>query len=383
VTVARVEDRWTVAERFNHPADFKRLSGLVTRLAELKIGQVMTLEEKQKAALKMALPGTAAEAGTLVELFDGANRRLAALLVGAEHMRKPQDEGGFYGGYGDGSYVSPDGGRSVYLVAQVVSDLETSPKDWLDRELFSVDSAAVSNVTATSATGETLELERPADGGSLKLKGLAENEELDSGKLYSIEAALSYLRADDVADPALSDEALGMTTAAVFRVTTKNGEVYTARIGGAVAGTGRRYARFEAALLPAPPAPEPPPVADTNAAAGATNALAEAKAKAEERKKTEEKIASLNAKLKAWTYAIESYKADAMTPTRSALVKPKEKKEEQPPPPPETAVTNAAPQAAVTNAPPEAAATNTPPAPAENTEPPAPTGGEKPAGAGS
>jgi len=222
-------------------------------------------------------------------------------------------------------------------------------KEWLDRDLASVESSEIAEVSVAGGEGTTLRFTRPAAGGSLTLEGLTDKEEGDSGKLSSLESALSYLRADDVADPSLSDARLGMTNATVFTAVTKKGEIYTATVGGTAAGTGQRYVRLAVALKPAEPPPPPaaaPAPADTNAAVAATNDVAAAaKAAAEERKKTEEKVAALGKKLQPWTFLVESYKAESMTPTRAALVKEKkqeEKKAEGQPAAEAGAVTNAA-----------------------------------------
>ena len=153
---------------------------------------------------------------------------------------------------------------------------------------------------------------------------------MDSSKTYGLESALSYMRLDDVANPTLSDDKLGMTTAVVFTASSTTGMIYTVRIGGTADGGGR-YARFDVALKP-PAAPAASAAAATNAAStNATAQVDEAKKEQEKRAQLEGDIRKLNDKLHAWTYVIASFKTDNMTSTRSTLVKEKkdEKKEEK------------------------------------------------------
>jgi len=141
--------------------------------------------------------------------------------------------------------------------------------------------------------------------------------EADTSKLYGVESALSYLRFNDVSDPAKDDAALGMTNAVTFRAETFNGELYTVTLGGKPEGSDERYVRIEAAVLPAGPAPG---AGDTNAAA-----MKEADERARARKEADSRVAAVRRKVAGWTFTIPSYSAEAMTHTLAGLTKEIEK----------------------------------------------------------
>jgi hypothetical protein len=354
-TLARVEGTWEAPARHGYPADFGRIRDFLLKLADLTVGQVVVVTAAQRPALGLvppeapAPPAAPAEGagpaerstGMRVDLYGAGDMKLASLLVGRTHTRKPQDPEAFYGAYPDGQYVSPDGGQTVFLVSEILDRFSASLRDWLDAQILNVPAADLREITIGGPGRDELRLSREAPDQALQAEGLAENEEADRSRISGIESALSYLRFEDIADPTLTDEALGMTTAVVCRAVTHKGEIYTARIGGSPAGSSSRYVRLEAALEPPPP--EAPPAAaapaeaaaetpaDTNVAAAATNDLAAAEVRAAERRQIEEAVAATNRKLAPWTFVIESFRTDSMTTARTAVVKPKaeESKAEQ------------------------------------------------------
>jgi hypothetical protein len=375
--VARSKEVWVVPERYNYPADFARVKEWLMKLADLKVGQVVRADDRQRAELKLLPPAKAAggtNAATVVELFAEGDRKLASLLVGASHSRKAAGQAAAFGeggGYPDGSYVSPDGGQSVYLVGELLDGIPSGAKEWMEPELLSVQAADVARVSVTGPDRPELTLARNEASNQLELPGLSPKEEMDTSKLYGIESALSYLRFEDVADPTRTDEQLGMDSPTLFTLETKKGEVYTVKIGGVDPQTSNRYVNLSVTLKE--PAAQPAP------GTGTVNEAAE-KAKATEREELKKKVRDVNARVSAWTYLLAAYKTDSMTVARAALVKPKEEKKEEPKQPgTEPQATNATPAAAAaapqaTNSPAPAAADT--PAP----EAKAPAGGDtKPA----
>lgn len=332
-TVARVNDVWVSENRFRHPADFGKVRDALLKLSDLKIGQTANLSDAQKKRLKLAPPAPGAtNAGTVVSLIGGDGRKLASLLLGDEHKRPSSGDDQGYGGYADGRYISPDGGRTVYLVQETFGAFATDPQGWLDTQMASVPAAEVVEVTASSPGQAPLVFDKQGD--NMVLRGLAGDEEMDSTKNYSIKSPLSYLRFKDVADPALNDAALGMTNAATYRAVTEKGEIYTATIGGSPAGAEERYVRLSVEAKPAEPVPEPAISAtSTNAAEAAAQAAKEKQEREKKRKELEQQVAEKNRRVSGWTYLVAKYDADQLCPKRESVVKKKE--------PPAPASTNA------------------------------------------
>jgi hypothetical protein len=317
--VARRGDEWVVTNAFNYPADFKKLGENLLALQDLKIGHVR--------------PGAsvAADSATHVRLLGENDQSLAGLLLGEQRQRASSGEMSWSSA--EGRYLAREGDPRTFLVKENLDAFGTSAKEWLNAEILNVPAADVRTVQLHGSGAETVTLDRTS--GSLQLTGLATNEEFDTSRSYGLESALSYLRFNDVASPALDEGTTGLVTGRFYRATLGNGEVYTARVGGTSPAGSDRYARFAVELLPA----------GTNVTA---NPAGE---DARKRKEQEERVAGLQRSLAPWTFLISSYTAENMTRTRAELVKPR---------PPQT---NSVPEAAAAagDAPP--AATATPAAP--------------------
>lgn len=331
VTVTRVDNVWLSPDKFNYPVDFGKVRECLLKLAELRIGQMVQVDNDERSELKIIsplgeLPSDSHGIGTLVELRGKGDKKLASLLVGDTHQRKTQGRGISFGGYPDGHYVSPDNGGTIYLITETLDDLPRDVKNWLDTNLVNVPSSDIKEVTISGPRRDTVRLTRKKDGGGLDVEGLSAKEETDSSKLQGIESALSYLRFDDIADPSITEKELDMGKPVIFKALTQKNEVYTVNIGGSPEGSNNRYVRIEVALEK----PDKPvlPAAETEGKKKDSPQDTEKK-QADERKELEIKIKALNENLRKWTYLMASYKTDSMTATRNDLVKEKEKKKEE------------------------------------------------------
>ena len=324
-TLVRAESGWVAADRFNYPAEFSKIKETLLKLSNLKIGQIVEAEPNQRAAMKMLSPTEAgvtnkAQAGTLVDLYGPANKLVASILIGDSRHRKPKEGGPMgYGAYPDGQYISPDKGRSVYLITENLFELRDDPREWLDKELLNVSASDLTDIAITGPNRTEVHLARTNESANLDLAGLGAKEEADSAKVSSVSAGLGWLRFEDVANPALTPQQTGLDTAVVFRAVTKTGEVYTVKIGKAEDGTQNRYLRLEAAFQPVKE--EPKPAAATSEKKEDEKAVADKKAA--ERKQIEEHVKAFNQKFGSWTYLVASYKTDALTTPRDQIAKAK------------------------------------------------------------
>ncbi|HNX33364.1 MAG TPA: DUF4340 domain-containing protein [Kiritimatiellia bacterium] len=281
---------WVIKSLFGYPADIAKIRENLLKIKDLKVGHVA-------AGKKLDNP-------LIVDLQNAAGKSLATLRLGDKHMRQPAGETAQFGGggYPDGRYVSAAGSDAVVLVKESLEAFDGDPKSWTDTQIASVPAADITAIDLANS-GKAVKLSKK--DGAWTLDGLGAKEEFDTSKSYGIESALNYLNFNTVVDPALTDEKLGISTGSVFKVTLKNGESYTAKIGAAAEGGTDRYFKISAAFS----------AVGTNATENA--ALAK-------------KVEAFNAKAGKWAYTIASYGAENMTKARSDLVKAKEepKKEE-------------------------------------------------------
>ncbi len=309
-TVSRVDDAWAVAEKHNYPADFGKLKGALVKLADLKVGQTVTVGDAQKAGLKLT-PETASR----LVLEDEAGATLASVMIG--ETREAQSATSGRGGYPDGRFVSTDGGKTVSLVADALHDFaETDPTRWVNAEVANLTGSDVAGIRVTGPDRAPVELARGADG-KLTLGNLAEGETFDDSKVYALESALSYLRFEDIADPAMTDDAMGFGAPVIYEATTKKGVLHVVKIGGKAGESENRYARFSVSYAGAG---TPVPADETEEAK---------KTREAEEGKVRDEAAALNRKLANWTYVIPSYKAETMLKPRTDLLKQKTDEEKK------------------------------------------------------
>ena len=271
---------WKLQCLYGYPADVTKIRENLLKLTELKVGQVAN-------GKKLASPAT-------VDIQNAAGKSLAALPLGETHTSKPKGQAAMYGGggYPDGRYVEYKG--KTVLVKETLDAFDGDPKKWVDTRIASVSASDVQSVVFEQGK-EKVSLTRK--DSTWTLAGLGPKEELDTSKTYSLDSALSYLDFTDIADPKKSDADLGFTTGCVYSVTLKNGESYTAKVGGK--NGSDRWVRLSATFK----------AVGTNATENAAS---------------EKKVKEFNDKVARWTYAVSSYSADNMSKKRADLVKAKE-----------------------------------------------------------
>ncbi|MDD4060152.1 MAG: DUF4340 domain-containing protein [Kiritimatiellae bacterium] len=285
LALAAADAGWTIDSLHGYPADLVKIRENVLKLADLKAGH--------------EAPDRAMAGPTTVRLKDAAGQILAELALGEQHLRKPSDDMPGFGGYPDGRYVSVGGKDAVYLVDDALASLDGDASDWADMQIPSPSGSTIQAIEISNA-GADLALVKT--NGAWTVTDLGADEEMDSGKLYSLDSALSYLRFNGIAAPALTDDALGFATGTVYRAVYADGITYTAHVGAPTTNSQDRAFRIAASFAPT----------GTNAA---ENAAAETK------------VAEFNGKAGKWTYLVAPSTAQKFTLARTDLVKPKAKPE--------------------------------------------------------
>ena len=253
LALAATDKGWVVETLHSYPADVTKIRENILKLQELKVGQVAngrTIASPAKVALK-----------------DASGKELASVDLGETHTGKPRGQ---------------------------MAQFDGDPKKWTDTRIAPVTASDVTSVTYAKGK-ETVSLTRK--DGTWTLPGLGPKEELDTSKTYSLDSALSYLDFTGVADPKKTDAELGFATGAVYTVTLKNGQSYTAKVGDKTGSD--RWVKLSASFK----------AVGTNATENAT---------------LEKAVKDFNEKTGKWAFSISSYSADNMSKTRKDLVKAKE-----------------------------------------------------------
>lgn len=234
LTLVKKDEDWTVAERNGFPADIDKVTELVVKTIELKIGQAEPIGDKDRERLNLldpakrgqTDPGKAGQTGlaTVLVFKAGDGRILAELLLGKKYFRNAP-EGDPANTPGDGRFVMlPTDDTQVFIVAEPYRTATTSSADWIAKDGLAIE--RVRSLEYRPAKGEGYKIERATDGPDWKLERAPAAARLDNTKVNSAAYSLSKIEIDDLA---ASDA--GLVKPSVLKVSTFDGMRYTLTIG--------------------------------------------------------------------------------------------------------------------------------------------------------
>ncbi len=299
--VTRVDNTWRLPGQHGYPARFETVRALLVKLDDLRIGQTLAANSRQRERM-----GVAPDQGITATLFAGGNP-VAVLQLGAFRHRETDSSNMPFArdSFPDGRFVAVQNDPDVYLIADTFSDISADPLHWLDRTLLDVRSDTVQAITIENPEDGVFTLVRD-DGGKLRFK---DNDiSFDDDKSFSLLNMLSWFTLQSVADPALDDEALGLADPRLFSVLTRDGTRYSLEVGAPLDDGADRHVRITVGF-------------ESSGESGSDAEMASAAA---------EGARQLNARLAPWTLRIPAHKASALAPSRQSLIKATE-------PPPEAA----------------------------------------------
>jgi hypothetical protein len=307
VRAARRDEIWCAPDKYNYPLDFEQVRRFLRKLDDLKIGQVVRVNEAQKKELELITPenvGDDGGSGTLLVLNGVDGITLAELLVGKTHLRAGDNMApspyGMPGEYPDGRYLCID--DTVVLVSDTFADLPARIEDWFDTSLLSVPADQVMDVTVSGPARDTVQLSRENEGAPAELADLGRKKTTDESNANKLMGAIAYLKFAGIADPSLDNEAMGLAEPVEYVAKTGDGRTYRLLLGARTEPEGEYYVRISATM--------DPPSADEGE---------EAEAGAESQKLYDDTTA-LNERLSKWTYLIRGYDAESFFVERKSLI---------------------------------------------------------------
>ena len=216
LTLHKVGEQWSVAQRDDYPVDVSKLRKLLSSLRDAKIVEEKTSDPARFSVIGVEDPAVAGAAGAEVAVVTGTGKN--AVIVGKS--------------VGDGNFVRRQGENRSYSVAPSIT-VETEPRFWIDARLIDVPVALIQSIDFKPAAGAGFALHRlnPADN-TFSLDGVpAGRKAKDGHALAPSPSTLTGLNAEDVAASSTVD----FTTPSQVIVTLTDGKVLTL-IGTAVAG---------------------------------------------------------------------------------------------------------------------------------------------------
>jgi hypothetical protein len=220
LTLQRKEDRWTIAERAEFPADLSRVREFVLKAIELKVGQSEPLGEKDRARLHLDA------SATRVEFLNAESKPLGVLLIGRKYFKREVDNPDK--AIADGRFVAlPAEAGTAYLIGDPLTQATAKSAEWIERASFQVEK--VKTLQVRYPGGEAWRIERAADNAEWKLAGAQPGEKLDFSRANAASYSLQLLELADVMPKGVSDTGLDRPIA--IDATTLDGAAYAIKVG--------------------------------------------------------------------------------------------------------------------------------------------------------
>lgn len=226
ITIARKDERWTIAERGGFPADVDKVRDFVVKAMALKIGQSEPIGEQDRARLLLDAGGTA------IEFLGAGGKPLARLTAGKKYFKTEPENA--EKANGDGRYVAlPGDEKRVIVVSDPLSLASTRSADWISKAGFAAEKVKILEVRAPegAAAGSSWRIERPGDNADWKLAGAGGGEKLDVTKANAASYSLSLIELADVAPADVKAEQTGLDKPTLVTATTLEGLNYRLKLG--------------------------------------------------------------------------------------------------------------------------------------------------------
>jgi hypothetical protein len=226
VTLEKKDDKWTVAERNNYPADFSRIQDLTKTLWQLKAGQEMQIGPSQLGRLKVLSPGQGADSGIEIDLKGDKDKEIGSLIIG-KSVDRPEAT---TGAAASGRFVyDPAVKDHVYLVSESFYSVDPVTQGaWLDKSFISPGELTEVYQTAWS-NNPGWKLERKDPKADWQLEGLQPGETLE--KSFA-DALLRFSPAFlDVRPETISSDESGLKDPFKVEMKTADGFTYNFLIG--------------------------------------------------------------------------------------------------------------------------------------------------------
>jgi len=220
ITIARKDERWTIAERDGFPADYDKVRSFVLQALSLKVGQSEPIGDKDRARLLLDAGGTA------IEFLGADGKPLARLTAGKKYYKREVENPDK--APADGRFVGlPGEPGQAYLVSDALAQASTRSADWIDRSSFQVEKVKTLEVRYPGGGG--WRIERNADNAEWKLEGARPGEKLDVGRANAASYSLSLLELADVAPK--DAKHTGLESPTLVNATTLAGRAYAIKVG--------------------------------------------------------------------------------------------------------------------------------------------------------
>lgn len=211
VEVVRDADgTWRVATYHELPADFSKLSRLISDLGESRIRRLVTSNPERIARLEFK--------DTKIELFDSAGKTLTAIELG-----KHAETGG-------GRYVRFADETKAYL-ASLNAWIDAEAKNWANAQLLDVKPEEVAKIEIPFSEGRAVTVSRASKDAPWSADAAPTGRQVRSDRVASLLSSIGTIRFSDTTAPDDPAVATALQHPREFKFTTFDGKTISTTLG--------------------------------------------------------------------------------------------------------------------------------------------------------
>ena len=251
VTVQRIDGVWCAPDQAGYPVRVDAVAGFLRTLADLKIGQVITINPDQlmELGLSNSVNEDPVSAYTHILLYDSTGKRAADLILG-----KPRTGDAAQGTYGpEGRYAKA--GDVVSVVSEPFYSVPRNTLNWMDTTLIEAAPDTLVSLSAAEVDQEPLTFNRDASNQWTSAV-FTDELPLDQEKVTRLADLFNRLGFAGVL--ARDDSKLkeyGLEKPVTYTAQTRDGTRITLFVGHAQPTSGNRYALAEMEAFSTEPEP--------------------------------------------------------------------------------------------------------------------------------
>ena len=205
VMLVKEKGVWIVQNRFGYPADFSKITDLIRKLKQTKVGRNFPASESVSKRLSL-LPPTDKDAAqedkaTRIQMKDKGETVMVDILLG--NTRKREEKG-----VPDSQFIMLADGKDIYLVDQIFSPFDTAAPSWLKKKPINVTPKHIQKIACVGPDGTVRYSFERAQGKDFALVSPPTKGVVKQSDLNRLAGALTGLEIEDVTDPSSPPESL-------------------------------------------------------------------------------------------------------------------------------------------------------------------------------
>ena len=207
VTIVRKDNRWTLTQREDYPANATFVNELIRTLSELKVTR--SIEAGPSFAPHFGMDESATnpqDRGLTATFKDAAGKELAKVTLG-KNIEKGADTSPMGGGNAVGRYIRNHADTAgFYAVSEVFPSVSAEAARWLADDFISPEKIKTITLSQKGKDDAEWKLSRDTEEAEVKLDGAAATEVLDTTVGAPLKSLFSYARFEDVVPAAKAAE---------------------------------------------------------------------------------------------------------------------------------------------------------------------------------